>query len=93
MTKRAPTPEPKPEPKVEEPKPTWDAWTSELASLRERQAFCKQNRIAFLQPDLDRIAWLEEKIAEDTAWRSSPEMKAIDDAIAALQIEIDKGKL
>lgn len=88
MTKPpAPKPESKPEVK---PEPVWDAWTSELASLRERQTFCKQNRIAFLQPDLDRIEYLEAKIEEQRAFRESPAVKAIDDAIEALQREIDK---
>ena len=75
--------------------PEWNAFETELASIRERQAFCDRNNIRFLQDELDRAKWLEARIAEEKAFRESPAMKAIDDAIAALgeQIaELQKGK-
>jgi hypothetical protein len=84
-------PAPRPEPKVEtKPEPEWDAWKEELRLIKERQAFCSRNGIRFLQPDLEKIEWLESKIAEEKAWHESSVQKQLDDAIESIQREIDK---
>ena len=75
--------------------PEWDAFETELASIRERQAFCQRNNIRFLQDELDRAKWLEARIAEREAFRESPEQKALDAQINAIgeQLEeLQKGK-
>jgi hypothetical protein len=75
--------------------PEWDAYQAELNSIRERQAFCNRNNIRFLQDEIDRAKWLEAKIAEEKAWRESPEQKALDAQIKAIGeqlAELQKGK-
>jgi len=84
-------PAPGSEPKVEtKPEPEWDAWEEELRLIKERQAFCSRNGIRFPQPDLEKIEWLESKIAEEKEWHESSVQKQLDDAIESIQREIDK---
>jgi hypothetical protein len=75
--------------------PEWDAFETELTSIRERQTFCQRNNIRFLQDELDRAKWLEARIAERKAFRESPEQKALDEQIKAIGeqlAELQNGK-
>jgi hypothetical protein len=88
---------PKPEAKQEEikPEPMWNAWESELASIRERRAFCTRNNIRFFQTEIDREKWLTEQITAEKERRQSPEQKALDAQIKAIGeqlAELQKGK-
>ncbi len=88
LTQRA---EPKPVAPVP-PKPereSWDASKDSLKSLRERQDFCAKSRIVFMQSELDHIAWLEEHIAAQKAFQSSPEAQQLDADILAAKEAAD----
>lgn len=97
---KLPAPKPAPVAKPVEPKEErFDSWGEELASLRSLQEACRKDRVIFKQPQLDRIALLESMIAEQEAWRTSPEMKELDTQIAAAKkaydtyiAELQKGK-
>ena len=77
-------------PVEEKPEPELDSWESALKSIRERQAFCEKNNIWFSQRELDHALWLESKIAEEKAFKNSPEMKAIDAQIDEIQKQLDR---
>ncbi|MGA9156518.1 MAG: hypothetical protein WB249_06995 [Candidatus Sulfotelmatobacter sp.] len=84
--------QPAEEPKTEPVSFQSTYWEDRLAACRERIETARKDKIFGNQygRDLEDEAFYLSEIAEDKARRESPAMKAIDDAIEALQREIDK---
>lgn len=80
----------KSEPVLVKPEPTtetherWDAWREELRALKSQEEYCRKNRIIWMDRDIERMKWLEEQIATEETFRNSPEMRAIQAEIDAL---------